>query len=109
MRETITYSGLTFTFDYDPATHIATVAGKRVELGDRNVILMDDVDSAAGPRVGGTLRIDSRMPGSAGQLGLVLRASPELLTYLRCDARSSDPVANMSLERLCLENLGVEK
>ena len=39
-------------------------------MEDRHVVFVDDVDSAAGPRVTGTMRIESRMPGSAGSDGV---------------------------------------
>lgn len=82
--------GVTFTLEYDSPTRTAIVDGKAVKVEDRNVVFVDDVDSAAGPRVTGTMRIESRMPGSAGQIGLLLRDSPEIKTFLRCDATSPD-------------------
>jgi len=53
------------------------------------------------------MRIESRMPGSAGQIGLLLRDSPEIKTFLRCDATSPDGLGKEFLERMCLQNLGV--
>jgi hypothetical protein len=43
---------------------------------------------------------------SAGQIGLVLRESAEVLAYLQCDARSPDARLQRRLETLCLQNLG---
>lgn len=89
-QQTVVQGGVTFTLEYDSPTRTAIVDGKAVKVEDRNVVFVDDVDSAAGPRVTGTMRIESRMPGSAGQIGLLLRDSPEIKTFLRCDATSPD-------------------
>lgn len=108
-HQTITQGGLTFTLDYDPARRVAVVDGESVDLGDRNVVFADDADSPGGPRVIGTMRVESQMPGSAGQIGLVLRRSPEIMGFLRCDAPAAEGRAQAFLARLCLENIGTNR
>jgi hypothetical protein len=106
---TIIQGGIRLTFDFDAATGAATILGKRLDLREDNVVLVDDVDSPEGPRVSGTMRVTRAMPGSAGQIGLVLRMSPEIMTFLRCDAVVPDGPPKALIERLCLQNLGVAR
>jgi hypothetical protein len=103
----ITQGGVRLTLDYDPSARVATIQGRSLALGQDNVVFVDDVDSAAGPRVTGTGRVPRALPGSAGQIGLVLRKSPEVVAFLRCDAVLPDPGARAVLGNLCLQNLGV--
>lgn len=106
-RSTLTYGDVLLTLDYDSSAHVAIVNGGSVELGEDNVVFVDDVDSPTGPRIAGTMRLERTMPGSAGQIGLVLGKSPEVMAFLRCDATTAD--GRGRLERLCLENIGVER
>ena len=108
-QQTITQGGFKFTLEYDSSKRVAVVNGKTIDLQDDNVVLVDDVDAAAGPRVTDTMRVDYRMPRSAGQIGLVLRASPEIMSFLRCDAKAPDGRGQAFLERLCLQNIGVDR
>ena len=108
-HQTITQGGLTFTLEYDSSKQVAIVDGKTLHVGDRNVIFVDDVDSPTGPHIKGTMSIESRMPGSAGQIGLVLRHSSEIMSFLRCDAGAPDGRGRAYLERLCLQNIGVAR
>ena len=98
---------LTLTLDYDPPKRLAVVQGTRLELAGNNVVFVDDVDSPDGPRVIRTMSIARAMPGSWGQIGLVLRESPEIMSFLRCDSAPSSGPAGIALEHLCLENIGV--
>jgi hypothetical protein len=79
-----------------------------VQLGADNVVYVDDVDAPAGARVVRTSRIVSKLPGSAGQIGLAIRDVPDLVAYLKCDARASDPQRQMMIEKLaaCVVSLG---
>jgi hypothetical protein len=103
----ITHGALTLTVEFDSSERVAVVQGQRLDLGDDNVVLVDEIDSPTGPRVTGTLRVPRAMPGSAGQIGLVLRESREIVSFLRCDARPADGRGQAYLERLCLQNLGI--
>jgi hypothetical protein len=59
--------------------------------------------------VTGTKRIEPAMPGAAAQIGLVLRTSPEIMSYLRCDATPPGTRGYAFLAQLCLQNIGVAK
>ncbi len=104
---TIVQGGVTLTLDFDPEARVATIHGKRLELGEDNVVLVDEVDSSAGPRVSGRLRVDRAMPGSAGQIGGVLKKSPEIISFLKCDTPVADLPGKAMLERMCLTNIGI--
>jgi hypothetical protein len=108
-RDTIVQGGVRLAFEYDSRTRVATVQGQEVDLHEDNVVLVDDVDAPGGARVSGTLRIARPMPGSAGQIGLVLRMSPEIMAYLRCDATVPEGPARAHVERLCLQNIGLAR
>lgn len=103
---TIEY-GVRLTLDYG-AGDAVTVNGREVHLGTDNVVYVDDVDALAGARIVRTSRIPSKMPGSAGQIGLAIRDVPDIVAYLRCEARASDAQRQMLIERVaaCLVSLG---
>jgi len=102
----IKYGSVTLSLDFDPAKRTVTVQGKNVVLADNNVLFVDDVDGPTGPHVTGTMTIARSMPGSAGQIGLVLQKSPRIMSFLRCDAASESP-QKAFLESLCLQNVGL--
>lgn len=72
------------------------------------MILVDDVDSAGGPIVSGTRRIDPELSGTPPpkQLPILLQRSPELIDFLRCDARVPDPKAQPMLDVVCAQMRG---
>ena len=102
----ISQGGVNLSVRFDPVSRVAWILDKEVPMQDANVVLVDGVDSADGPQVIGTLRIDpafdtatdlppgmltAQPPGSA-RLSAVptqtfIRRSPELVDYLQCDAR----------------------
>jgi hypothetical protein len=92
----------------DPQTGLATIQKKQTELRDQNVILVDGVDEAKGPRVVGTLRVDPTLPPGRSPLniGEILRQSPEMVSFLRCDTRLPDPLAQKMTEMVCASVLG---
>lgn len=100
---------LTLALDYDSTKGLAVVQGTPLELARNNVLFVDDVDSPAGPRVTRMIRIAPAMPGSAGQIGLVLREAPEIMSFLRCDSAPSSGPNRPLLEHLCMENVGVAR
>jgi hypothetical protein len=106
---TIRRGDLQLTLEYDRATRVVTIQGKPVTLAADNVVFVDDVDAPDGPRVTGTMRVARAMPGSAGQIGLVLKESREMMSFLRCDAPLPDVPARVMLERLCLQNIGIAR
>jgi hypothetical protein len=72
----------------DSAARTAEVQGQRIDLGDSNVLLVDEVDTADPVKVVGKLHvdpdvdlIDERRPDVDG----VLIKSAEVVSFLQCD------------------------
>ena len=75
----------------------------RVELHDDNVILVDDVAGPGRPKIVGTRRIDLTVPqlGASPRVGAVLGKSPELVSFVGCDAPPSETKAPATPDRWC--------
>ena len=93
--------------DYGAGDRVA-INGQEVHLGTDNVVYVDDVDALAGARVVRTSRIPSNLPGSEGQIGLAIRDVPDVVAYLKCDARAADAQRQMMIENVaaCVVTLG---
>jgi ketosteroid isomerase-like protein len=87
---TLYASGHFFNWDINFRTRIAHVAGRRLDLKDHNVVLVDGIGTAAGPRVVRTLKIDGVPSAHGPQIGPLVWRVPELSAYLQCDQRFSD-------------------
>ncbi|MEO5739249.1 MAG: hypothetical protein ABIS29_01460 [Vicinamibacterales bacterium] len=99
----ISQGGVSLTVRFDPAARKVWIQDKEVWLDDANVVLVDAVDSPAGPQVVRTLRIDPdyettmeaapyAAPGRGPQMRpkgvpgqTFIRRSPELIEFLQCD------------------------
>ena len=92
----------------DPKTGLATIQKKQVELRDQNVILVDGVDDAKGPRIVGTLRVDPALPSGRTPLNLgeTLRQSQEMVSFLKCDTPMADPLRQRMAEIVCASVMG---
>ncbi len=103
----IEYGNTRLTLDYGADDTVA-INGHEVHLGADNVVYVDDVDAPGGARVVRTSRVPSKMPGSAGQIGLAIRDVPEVVGYLKCEARAPDPQRQMMIEQIaaCIVTLG---
>jgi hypothetical protein len=106
-HQTIEYGNIRLTLDYGAADAVA-INGRELHLGTDNVVYVDDVDALTGARVVRTSRIPSTLPGSEGQIGLAIRDVPEVVAYLKCDARASDPQRQTMIGNLaaCVVTLG---
>lgn len=105
----IKYGAVDLSLDFEESTRRVTIQGKNtIELGANNVLFVDEVDSEAGPRTVGLILVPRAMPGSAGQIAPILRSSPRIMSFLRCDAGSESPRRSI-LQPLCLQNVGVER
>ena len=101
----ISQGGVNLTVRFDPASRKVWIQDKEIALDDANVVLVDGVDSPAGPQVVRTLRIDpeyettmapapyiapmGRGPQMRPQpvpVQTFIRRSPELVEFLQCDA-----------------------
>ena len=91
-----------------PNIQTAPVKSKQIDLSDRNVILVDEVDGSKGLQIVGTLRIDPVLPAGRSPLPLgdILRQSQELVSFLRCDTRMPDPLSQQMAEIVCARVLG---
>jgi hypothetical protein len=97
---TVRYGDRSFYAAFDTGPRRYQIEDDIKPLGDDNVVLVDDVDSASGLRVVKTLRVDPAM--SAGvRIDEVIARSPELVAYLRCDANVPDARQQTMVDILC--------
>ncbi len=102
-----TYGTLALDLSFDTTSRQLRLQGQPVDLGtDANVVLVDDVDSAGGPRVVEVLTLDAPPPDAPNQVALMLRRSPEAVAFLRCDIRSNDSMSQRIFGQLCAEVAG---
>jgi hypothetical protein len=102
----ISFGGLSLELRFDPGTSTAQIQDEVISLQDANVILVDEVDSAKGLRIAGTVRVDPQLPGSPGEIEAIVRRSPELFSFLRCDTRLPDPQAQQMIDLRCARMRG---
>jgi hypothetical protein len=94
--EWISQGGVSLSVRFDPAARKAWIQEKEIELGDANVLLVDDVDSPAGPRVVSLVRIDGDYKADVTRpapIHTFIRRSSDLVEFLRCDTRVPDASA----------------
>jgi hypothetical protein len=82
------YGSTAYSLTYDAAAHTATLQGKSMTVpAGTNVLLVDDVDTNAGPKVAGALILDSgnaNLDPRYGSLGPLFGRSNEIVAFLRC-------------------------
>jgi len=83
----------------------AQIEDQTIPLGDHNVVLIDNVDSATGPRVVKTLRVDATL-SEPRRIDLVIARSPELVAYLHCDLKLPDPKQQAMMDVVCARFTG---
>jgi hypothetical protein len=106
--QTFTYGDHEFRIDYDDAAATATIIRRQFSLKDVDVVLVDGVDSAAGPAILATKWVPPGppapplMPGAMADpiAGIVMRL-PELYEYLRCDLTVTDSRLQIVMPTLC--------
>lgn len=103
-----TYGTRTFTMEFDDDKKIVKMVNQEISLKDANVILVDFVDSAAGPTIVGHRWVEPGPPAPPLVAGAtedpiagVIRRSPELYEYLRCDLTVPDPLMNAMMPIIC--------
>jgi len=99
-HQTIRYGDVGLELEFDSATRIARVQGQAVEVGNANVILVDEVGTPYGPKIAGTLRVEPSFPPES-RVEAVLRRSLELVSFLRCEVPMPDPKWQPIIDRLC--------
>jgi hypothetical protein len=108
-HSTIRYGGLNLQLEFEPKARVALIQGARIQLQDDNVIFVDDVDGTGGPTVIGTLRVDRELPlADSGypRIETVLGRSPEIVSFLRCDARLPDERSQAVIDSICAQVMG---
>jgi len=96
--------GLSFMIEFDYDKRIVTILNHVISLEATNVVLVDGVDSANGPTIVGYRFVDpapTEQPSSVDPIAAVVKRTPELFDYLRCDLSLSDPVMKMMMPIIC--------
>jgi hypothetical protein len=102
----VRYGGLELTVTFDRSARIARIQGKEIQLADANVVFVDGVDGAGGPEVVGTIRVDPALAGPGPRIEPLLRRSPEILSFLRCDVRVPDEKMQAMFDLICAQVAG---
>jgi len=106
---TLKYGGLHLSVMFNEPKRIVMIQDdKPFELKENNVVFVDEVDAASGPRVIGMTRVGPDMPGSGVELGDLLRPSARIVDFLRCDAKSPTGRGQAMLDTLCERMLGIK-
>jgi hypothetical protein len=102
----MSYGDITLTIDFasdaadfPPASTVLTLAGREVPLRDANVVLVDGADTEH-PTVVATRLVEPAYEGPDAVAAIVKR-SPELFEFLRCDARMPDATVQPMIEAIC--------
>jgi len=86
--EWVSQGGVSLRVRFDSVARRAWIQDNEIVLNDANVVLVDDVDSSAGPQIVRTLRIDPEYetaPMRPMPTHMFIRRSPELVEFLQCD------------------------
>ena len=90
MTEFINVGGVRLEVQFDPGTGRVRVQDQCISSQNANVILVDEVDGAPGPRIVETMRVEPRFSGRVVDIDTVVQRHPALFPFLRCDARFPD-------------------
>jgi hypothetical protein len=103
-----TYGGRTFALEFDDDKKVVKIVNQQISLKDANVVLVDFVDGTAGPTIVGYRWVEPGPPAPPLVPGAfedpiagIIRRSPELYEYLRCDTTVADPLMNAMSTIVC--------
>jgi hypothetical protein len=104
--EYVSQGGLTFVMEFDYDKRIVKILNQEISLKETNVVLVDFVDSTNGPTIVGYRWVDPAPPtpderSPADPIAAVVRRTPELFEYLRCDLSLSDPLMKAMMPIIC--------
>ena len=99
--EQLSYGGLRLELEFDRAKRTARVQNHDVGLESANVILVDEVDAVDGPQIAGSLHVDPSLTSEPAEVEAIVRRSPEIYEFLRCDASVPDANTQEVIETLC--------
>lgn len=97
------FGGVALNVEFDPRKHTARIREKEIPLESANVILVDAVDGPDGPQVLRLLRVDPALPESSPRIESIVRRSPDLLSFLRCDSKVPDSQVQSMLDAVCAQ------
>jgi hypothetical protein len=83
---------------FDPGTGHVRIQDQSISSQDANVILVDEVDSAGGPRIVDMIRVEPGSPGGFVDVDAVVRRHPALFPFLRCEAQFPDQPQHSPIE-----------
>jgi len=99
--EQLSYGGLRLELEFDRGKRTARVQNHDVGLESANVILVDEVDAVDGPQIAGSLHVDPSFASEPAEVEAIVRRSPEIYEFLRCDASVPDANTQEVIETLC--------
>jgi len=99
--EQLSYGGLRLELEFDRGKRTARVQNHDVGLESANVILVDEVDAVDGPQIAGSLHVDPSLTSEPAEVEAIVRRSPEIYEFLRCDASVPDANTQEVIETLC--------
>ena len=106
--EYMTFGGRTFVMEFDDDRKIVKLLNQEISLKDANVVLVDFVDSAGGATIVGYRWVEPGPPApplvagaAADPIAGVMKRSPDLYEYLRCDLMVPDPAMNAMMPMIC--------
>jgi hypothetical protein len=101
-RTKLDYGGVTLDLDVKDRPAIATLQGQTVDLTNGNVIFVDNVDSAGGGAVAGTLLANPALPDQTS-IDVIVRREPRIIEFLRCEQSVSATRAQEMMQTICKE------
>jgi len=99
--ERLSYGGLRLELEFVRGKRTARVQNHDVGLESANVILVDEVDAVDGPQIAGSLHVDPSFASEPAEVEAIVRRSPEIYEFLRCDASVPDANTQEVIETLC--------
>jgi len=98
----VTEGGKTFVLSFDLDRSIVKILDEEISLARTNLVLVDFVDGPDGPRIVDRRWIDTTPPPeSRDPLPAIIRRTPGLFEYLRCDVQLPDQLQNKMAQMLC--------
>jgi hypothetical protein len=92
----------TWEMRLDPRTRTFQLQKQRVDIGNTNIVFIDGIDTAEGPRIVGGLALDLQFTDTPVS-PFFIKQSPELFAFLQCDKPLPEPERQPMVERLCAE------
>lgn len=98
------YGDMDFDIDLDRSTGSAKILDRPISIGDANVILMDNVDAAGGPKLVEKLKVDPAFTDP--HIETIIRRSPKLQSFMQCDIQFADQHLQEMMQLLCARMRG---